>query len=153
MRTFIDHILDKCWYDAVPTLIQHLINVRVRVLHNNCTLLYLAGEVALLYLRYLDDWHILVFWDLSQKCEDCVLLWQSSISPGSIHGTAQWCLLLQELNQCWFNAGPTSQTMNQHLVGSFLFIWIPMLWIYGHYIICLILLVRRSTLDVRNWRL
>ena len=38
------------------------------------------------------------------------------------------------------------------LVSSFRFIWIPMLWVYGHYIF-LFLPVRGPTLDVKIWRL
>ena len=34
------------------------------------------------------------------------------------------------------------------LVSSLYFIWLPMSWIFGHYKL-LIILVRRSTLDVR----
>ena len=38
------------------------------------------------------------------------------------------------------------------LVRSFRFIWIPVLWVYGHYKCCT-LLARGSTLDIRIWRL
>ena len=65
-------------------------------------------------------------------------------------------LPLQRWNIFYINLKRTTfyqlETHINVLVSSFRFIWIPMLWVYGHYTIFL-LSMRGPSLDVRFWRL
>ena len=53
---------------------------------------------------------------------------------------------------CWLNFFFQFEIIINVSVGSFRFIWIPMLWVYSHYTY-FTLSVRGSNLDARIWRL